>query len=391
MKAVKRKEWASDGEDLSDRIKRTKTAASTATPFDAKELDLCIKSLQNVTETADTIDWSSLRKLLENTAHEPHKEWKNTERAADALAKLLSGPSNSNFRSIFKRVLEGGCWESAQKAAAARSSSAKPWVVLVTGLNGIRKTTSIYQPWFKKVLLDALGDSHNLDDLPDGNNSFFRQLDYMIATVANEDFRRLYEVEDLALYSAMKDTIFSRYRKVAEMVGVLLLKAAQKENMNVMAETSGRDIAMFRYVDFFFPEGQYRKLVLHFEINELRFAEQSVDGRMMQEMSDGKAALKAAAAASGSGTKANDAVDAVRRIIHTNAGGPYGSNVLKGVQEASQRVWQEVLKGEDAGKSWFKASIAIEGHDTAPWSVRAIMKDGQPARDAFDFPVRPTS
>ena len=32
----------------------------------------------------------------------------------------------------------------------------KPWVVLVTGVNGIRKTTSVYQPWFKKALAAAL-------------------------------------------------------------------------------------------------------------------------------------------------------------------------------------------------------------------------------------------
>ena len=28
-----------------------------------------------------------------------------------------------------------------------------------------------------------------------------------------------------------------------------------------MVETSGRDIAMFRYIDHFFPDEQYRKLV----------------------------------------------------------------------------------------------------------------------------------
>eukprot|EP01047_Picozoa_sp_COSAG01_P108561 COSAG01_NODE_37475_length_503_cov_0.655941_1_plen_31_part_10 len=30
---------------------------------------------------------------------------------------------------------------------------------------------------------------------------------------------------------------------------------------------------MFHYVDRFFPNAQYRKLVVHFTINDLRFAE----------------------------------------------------------------------------------------------------------------------
>ena len=50
--------------------------------------------------------------------------------------------------------------------------------------------------------------------------------------------------------------------------------------MNVLVETSGRDIAMFEYLDHFFPDGgPYRKMVVHFTVNELGFAEASVDRR----------------------------------------------------------------------------------------------------------------
>lgn len=46
------------------------------------------------------------------------------------------------------------------------------------------------------MLQQALGDQYvgPMDELPDGQNSFFRQLDYMIATVASEEFRELYRV-----------------------------------------------------------------------------------------------------------------------------------------------------------------------------------------------------
>jgi hypothetical protein len=55
-----------------------------------------------------------------------------------------------------------------------------------------------------------------------------------------------------------KDSIFARYRTLAEMLGVLLLRSAQAHNLNVLVETSGRDVAMFKYIDTFFPDETYR-------------------------------------------------------------------------------------------------------------------------------------
>mmetsp|Transcript_58815 Transcript_58815/g.161412 ORF Transcript_58815/g.161412 Transcript_58815/m.161412 type:complete len:258 (+) Transcript_58815:47-820(+) len=231
------------------------------------------------------------------------------------------------------------------------------------GVNGIRKTSSVYQPWFKEALASALGDAFDgpAASLPDGSDSFFRQLDYMIATIALDDFRALYEIEEVAPYAQRKDGIFSRYRTYAEMVGALLVKEAQRRRLNVMVETSGRDIAMFRYIDHFFPDESYRKLVVHFTINDIEFAERSVDGRMLGEMADGRAALATA--------------DALQ-VIRANAGGPYGSAALRGVQADSDKVWEAVKAGGDAGASWYKASIAISASATEPWTVRAVGVDG---------------
>ena len=44
----------------------------------------------------------------------------------------------------------------------------------------------------------------------------------------------------------LQDAIFARHRTLAEIIGVLLVRAAQRKQMNVMVETSGRDIAMVR-------------------------------------------------------------------------------------------------------------------------------------------------
>jgi hypothetical protein len=230
-------------------------------------------------------------------------------------------------------------------------------VPLILYSSGIRKTTSIYQPWFPMVLHEALQTPNgvsetepnfDVSDLPCGSNTFFRQLDHMIATLCNEEFIRLYsfardmlnenslnkdttEKDDgtkqstlplptpriIQLYSNMKAAIFARYRTISELLGVVLLREAQKLQLNCMLETSGRDVAMFHYIDHFFPREKYHKLALHFVINDLEYAKSSVDQRMIFEIQTGVKALE----------RSN-----IFDIVNSNAGGPYGSDVLPGIQ-----------------------------------------------------------
>ena len=338
----------------------------SAAPFSTAEINRAVASLKSVSGGA-ALDWAKLEALLGGMAHQSHKDWARTEAAADELSAIIAGPDDQVFRDMFDRVLKDGNFDAAAHAAAGRSASSKPWAVLVTGVNGIRKTTSMYQPWIKEALATALGDAFcgAVQELPDGNDSFFRQLDYMIATVALEEFKPLYETDDVESYAKRKDSIFSRYRTYAEMLGALLIKEARQRQLNVMVETSGRDIAMFRYIDHFFPDDRYNKLVVHFTINDIGFAERSVDTRMLGEMAHGRAAL-----ASGD----------PREIIRANAGGPYGSAALRGVQADSTAVWQKVKAGGDAGDSWYKASIAITAHESEPWTVTALGTDGLPGK-----------
>lgn len=363
---------AKDENELRALIGARKRAASSGTSFSADEVEGVVHSLRQLsdpTEGLGSSDWEALSQLLGTGAHMPHKEWERTENSADQLLRILGGPEEASFRRIFSRVLKDGNWDGGATAAAASPASAKPWVVLVTGVNGIRKTSSVYQPWFKEVLGQALGSSFDgeVAELPAGDNSFFRQLDYMIATIANEEFRKLYEVEDIGLYAAVKDSIFARYRTLAEMLGVLLVKKAKAQKINVMVETSGRDIAMFKYVDHFFSDEEYRKLVVHFTINDITFAEKSVDGRMEREMAQGRAALSAP----------------TPQMIAANAGGPYGSQVLREIERESNAVWQSVVSGEsESAQSWLKASISIEASDSQPWQVRS---GGGGGEDCFEF------
>ena len=376
-------------------------AAADRAPFTDEELDLALRSLRNLAPKAavscagkaagvgvsgQSFDWPALRELLAASAHTAPKDWARVEATARELGAILGDPGDAPFRHVFKRVLRDGGWEGAELAAAGRAT--KPWVVLVTGLNGIRKTTSIYQPWFKAVLHEALGaqaDAPAADkdgglealdeaELPGGADSFFRQLDYMIATLANEDFRALYAdtAGDVALYARVKESIFARYRTYAEALGALLVRATRARRMNVMVETSGRDAGMYAYVDAFFPDAEYRKLVVNFAINELGFAERSVDARMTREMAAGEAALAG-----------GDPVV----LVEANAGGPYGSAVLAGVQAESRAVWARVLAGEEGGvgASWLKASIAIDAHETEPWTASAVLPDGTRSDREYSF------
>ena len=151
------------------RLEAMKEAASRNVPFTDDELGNVLLSLQTLAPPDNAIDWGGLRSLLSASAHLSHKDWAWTQATAQKLSELLGGPDDAAFRTIFSRVLgeahallhalyhplthsrapgDGG-WDVAASATAARPAAFQPWVVLVTGVNGIRKTSSVYQPWFK--------------------------------------------------------------------------------------------------------------------------------------------------------------------------------------------------------------------------------------------------
>ena len=393
-------------------VERTNSMGSRAkecVPLTSDELRDVINSLQNITPHDANIDWKALEQLLSDIAHLSHKDWHVTGSNSDKMAEILltdGGLSTSQTsHQMFERIMHEGNWDGAIAHAqfverekkkineeSNNCANMNPWAVLVTGVNGIRKTTSIYQPWFSKVLKEALiaptsvdtsaatSSEIPLDMLPNGDNSFFRQLDHMITTLCNEDFSTLYALtcaqlesdeshappkELISKYSNLKASIFSRYRTLSELLGVLLLKGAHEVNINAMCETSGRDVAMFHYIDHFFPS-RYNKLALHFTINDLSHAKKSVDERMVREMMLGRQAL--------------DSGD-VLEVIYSNQGGPYGSEVLEGVQADSDRVWNEIVMADNndansVGKDWFKATIQINAHSDKPWTIQAVRPDG---------------
>jgi hypothetical protein len=386
------------------------------------EIGALVTSIKHVlrTEGESALDFDKLKLLVSEVGHLTHKDWEKTMEYSARLEELVlpttrpeTGSKIDNvktsllFRSIFERVLRDGNWKGARENATTRPAHEEPWAVVVTGLNGIRKTTTIYQEWYKTLLSEALvvpdGGQPPSDPsyLPIGSNSFFRQLDHMIAVLANVQFVTLYTIDvgsddvskaqAVKAYSQYKDAVFARYRTLSEMVGIILCREAIRSKVNIMVETSGRDISMYKYVNAIFGDTNYRKLALHFTINDLSFAEQSVDIRMADEIKRGKEALL--------GDEDEIMSTTVKRVVDVNAGGPYGSEVLKGVQADSTRVWNEVWskhdgdgdnKSEDSpsvSDGWYQACFEISGVESKPWTAESIFPNGKKG-SKFEFPLR---
>ena len=344
-----------------------------------------VKSLQNIS-IGSKIDWAALELFLQDKMPLSYKNWSDTFVWSEELERIIGDPDREDFRLTFDRVLTGGNWWGAAEYASTTKtdSSRSPWIVLVSGLNGIRKTTALTQPWFEDVLREALGDQLTEgSDFPIGGNSFFRQLDYLVATIANEDFKELYASDvSIGEYSSQKDKIFKRHRTVAEILGVLLLRSSVKRRMNALVETSGRDVASFDFIDALFSDeaaSTYRKLVVHFTIDDISHAERSVDTRMASEKRTGSEIVQSA-------ETQRDPIAAARAVVGVNAGGPYGSEVLASVKADSDKVMAEALRKEGGRRGWLKASILIKGsEDPTAWTARAVKQDGTQSPNCFVF------
>ena len=146
---------------------------------------------------------AGLKEVLGRSAHLDYKRWHMTQSDSHLFGNELPPVSDIEFSNAFKRVLEGGNWAQSSIYAAAKQSKNdrdRPWVVLVTGLNGVRKDDAIYEPWFEAALAEAIvgpdgsRGAPKRVQLPTGSNSFFRQLDFVVATVALTQFEKLYAI-----------------------------------------------------------------------------------------------------------------------------------------------------------------------------------------------------
>jgi signal recognition particle GTPase len=168
-------------QDIVERAKAMNDRASRGVPLTDCELETILRSFENINES---LDKTALHLLLQNVAHLSHKDWKRTANNAKALSKILlpQGLNDVCSKRMLHRILTEGNWDGALSHAERKVTDDVPWAVLVTGVNGIRKTTSLYQSWFPALLEEALvapSDAKRLFDqrvLPTGERAFFRQL-----------------------------------------------------------------------------------------------------------------------------------------------------------------------------------------------------------------------
>lgn len=373
-------------------------SAARGVAFNDNHAAVVVESLVRALEgskLADELDADRLMNFIKERAHLKPKHWPTVKEGLDLLRNIIGEPGMDLFETAFSRILRGGRWHEAEQYGRTHNCSQgnKPWVVLVMGCNGIRKTTSVFQSWFKSALAFSLGGMYTgrVEDLPDGNNSFFRQLDFMMANMVNSEFSRMYKSEcckqssalHVDAYTALKGGIFARYRGICEMLGGILLESAIKRRMNVMVETSGKDIASLHYVNFFFPDSEYRKLVVYFDIDDVKFAEASVDARMQTEMQNGSSLM----------SQDNPTLG---EIMEVNCGGPYGGNKLRSVEALARSTWSKVTQNSPsntldketasddskAWSSWHFARVEINGSaDPDQWTARGVgVLDGSGGR-----------
>ena len=394
--------------------------ASTNTRFDESQADVVVHSLCRVyISKRDDINLGTLMRLemskdpksnqmkwmlfkfyLQSRGHLPYKVASTLKESVQLLRKIVGEPGQQLFEQLFHSILSGGRWQEAlaysisiqqQLTSPIVPINKKPWVVLVMGCNGIRKTTSVYQKWFTEAVAFSLGNTFKgtMEELPNGKNSFFRQLDYIMACLANVEFKNMYKSEccipfttsggftdgQIQTYMNIKGGVFARYRSLCESLGGIIIESAIANSMNVIIETSGKDIASFHYIDNFFSDDQYRKLVVNFTVTDLQHAKDSVNQRMQNEMLKGYELVR-------------DVNTTVNELISVNCGGPYGGDQLAAVEEASKKTWnlvteQCIAKGDGEnpmnemsdvvtngdGKGSLAFASTCSSTDSNPWST----------------------
>ncbi len=116
-------------------------------------------------------------------------------------------------------------------------------------------------------------------------------------------------------------------------------------------------------------------MAIKFEVNDVKFAEVSVDERMQNEIQNGKQVVR---------KTFDDEFARAKEVIDVNQGGPYGSEVLKSVEKAADSCWHDKFVMNESFKNWHKAVVKITAYENQPWTAHAIRPDGT-AGTVFTF------
>ena len=74
-------------------------------PFTKEEEDSIMQYFKNIIPHGASIDEDKLKEFIQKYAHMSHKVWERTDEASMALLSILKDPSDTDFQSMFRRVL----------------------------------------------------------------------------------------------------------------------------------------------------------------------------------------------------------------------------------------------------------------------------------------------
>ena len=347
-------------------------------PFTKLELEYAMQSIDNLNMINFERDArQSLEELITKTAHLPPKDWLRIAKqwSRSHFREALMGPAvkYSPFRSLLGHCLDDGGWDRAVAAAEKRPAGYTPWLVLLTGVAGARKKSSILQPWFKEATAHTLKRTHDAaldndhvelreyedgeEELPHGEDSFYLQLGSIIAVIANVEMRLVYagpgtQLQNVDRFAEEKESIFIRYRTYALMLATFIIQEAAALGVNVIIEVDHQrthhnwpaDLHFHRYIEALFPGVPphrrtlfpslmgYRKLVLHYDVDDLGIAAFANDRRLLCEMKLGHGAQQRGAVPGG-----------LREVIDAVQGGAQGKDWLVENQLAARALWKQII------------------------------------------------
>jgi hypothetical protein len=171
----------------------------------------------------------------------------------------------------------------------------KPWVVVIMGLNGIRKTTAMKDDQIKTLIYEALPkkiqDYYDKDFMPSANNSFFRQLDFIVPSLASKFFEMLKDLNSIDLYKLGKHKIFSTYGLFFGNWLNIISNCIGSVGCNMLIEATGQNYLQSHLInrnEKFSAYNKYNKLIIRFSITEdnLSIIGDTIDKRFEEEFAN---------------------------------------------------------------------------------------------------------
>lgn len=142
-----------------------------------------------------------------------------------------------------------------------------PWIVVVMGLNAIRKTTAMKQLELP-TLINSVLPHINTKYVPTANNSFFRQLDYLVPSIASGLFLKLQNIKHIKYYKIGKQLLFS---KLAPLNGLWLNVVSNiigKLDYNMLIEATGTNFSQVDLINDNSNFNNYNKLIIRFNFDQ---------------------------------------------------------------------------------------------------------------------------